>query len=79
MSVLVVGGAGYIGAHVVRLLRDANVEVVVIDDLSSSSAERVGDAALVRLDISAPEATDGIAQVIRDHEVEAVIHFAAKK
>ena len=79
MSVLVVGGAGYIGAHVVRLLRDDGVDVVVIDDLSSSSAERVGDATLVQLDVSAPDAPDAIAQVIREHGVDAVIHFAAKK
>ena len=79
MSVLVVGGAGYIGAHVVRLLRDDGVDVVVVDDLSNSSAERVGDATLVQLDISTPEASSAIAQVLRDHRVEAVIHFAAKK
>ncbi len=79
MSVLVVGGAGYIGAHVARLLQDAGVEVVVVDDLSSSSKERVGDASLIELDISGPEATDAIARVIREHAVDAVIHFAAKK
>ncbi len=79
MSVLVVGGAGYIGAHVVRLLQDAQIDVVVIDDLSSSSAERVGAAPLVELDISAPEAPDAIAEVIREYSVDAVIHFAAKK
>lgn len=79
MSVLVVGGAGYIGAHVVRLLRQAGSEVVVIDDLSSSTAERVGDATLVRFDVAADGATERIAAVMREHGVGAVIHFAAKK
>ncbi len=79
MSVLVVGGAGYIGAHVVRLLRAEGAEVVVIDNLSTSQPERVGDTPLINLDISLPGATEGIAQVIRDYGVDSVIHFAAKK
>lgn len=79
MSVLVVGGAGYIGAHVTRLLRQDGVPVVVLDDLSTSSAERAGDATLVQLDVSTPEAPDAIAALIREHDVDAVIHFAAKK
>lgn len=79
MSVLVVGGAGYIGAHVTRLLRQDGVDVVVLDDLSSSTAERAGDATLVQLDVSTPDAPDAIAALIREHGVDAVIHFAAKK
>ena len=79
MSVLVVGGAGYIGAHVVRLLRESGEQVVVIDDLSSSNTERVGDATLVQLDISTDSATDEIARAIREFDVQSVIHFAAKK
>lgn len=79
MSVLVVGGAGYIGAHVVRLLQADGAAVVVIDDLSSSRVERVQGVPLVQLDVAAPQATDAIADVIRTHRVAAVIHFAAKK
>ena len=79
MSVLVVGGAGYIGAHVVRLLQQAGEQVVVIDDLSSSTADRVGDATLVQLDVSTDSATAQIARVMQEYDVKAVIHFAAKK
>ena len=50
MSILVAGGAGYIGAHVVRLLLERGEEVVVVDDLSYGTPERVKGAALVELD-----------------------------
>lgn len=79
MSVLVVGGAGYIGAHVVRMLTEAGQQVVVLDDLSSSSAERIGEVQLVQFDVAADGATEEIAALIREHQVDGVIHFAAKK
>jgi len=43
MTWLVTGGAGYIGAHVVRAFRNDGIDVVVIDDLSSGKAEFVPD------------------------------------
>lgn len=76
---MVTGGAGYIGAHVVRLLQEAGVPVIVVDDLSTGDAARVGDVPLVELDVAAPDAATTIAEVMRDHAVDAVIHFAAKK
>ena len=79
MSVLVTGGAGYIGAHVVRLLQERGDAVVVVDDLSSGVAEHVGDATLVQLDLAREGAADVLEGLLREHAVEAVIHVAAKK
>jgi UDP-glucose 4-epimerase len=79
MSVLVTGGAGYIGAHVVRLLAKRADPVVVVDDLSTGTAERVGDATLVEIDLADSGAVDRLAATMREHEVRSVIHIAAKK
>ncbi|WP_111718546.1 UDP-glucose 4-epimerase GalE [Homoserinimonas sp. OAct 916] len=79
MTVLVAGGAGYIGAHVVRLLAQQGRNVVVVDDLTTGDASRIGDAPLVQLDIAADSSRKPLAAVMREHEVTAVINFAAKK
>jgi UDP-glucose 4-epimerase len=75
-SWLVTGGAGYIGAHIVRAFRDLGEPVVVLDDLSTGSAKRVGDAPLVRGSVLD---TDLVRATLRDHSVAGIIHIAAKK
>ena len=79
MSILVAGGAGYIGAHVVRLLLERGEEVVVVDDLSYGTPERVKGASLVELDVASGQASEALAEVMTSRGVTAVIHFAARK
>lgn len=79
MAVLVTGGAGYIGAHVVRLLVADGHQVVVVDDLSTGTADRVGDVPLVQVDLADPAARPVVTAVLREHQVDEVFHFAARK
>jgi UDP-glucose 4-epimerase len=79
MTTLVTGGAGYIGAHVVRLLQQRGEDVVVVDDLSTGDASRIGGATLVELDLAACDAVDALTRVMTEHRVDAVVHFAARK
>jgi UDP-glucose 4-epimerase len=73
-SILVTGGAGYIGSHVVRQLGDALERVVVLDNLSTGFRDAVTHGELVT-----GETGDAslVAQLLRDHDVDTVMHFAA--
>jgi UDP-glucose 4-epimerase len=53
--------------------------VVVVDDLSSGQRERIADVPLVEIDLSTEASPKALADVMREHEVGAVIHIAAKK
>ena len=79
MAVLVTGGCGYIGAHVVHALHQAGEHVVVVDDLSYGKPTRIDGARLYGADVSAPGSDQVMAQAMRDNSVDAVIHFAARK
>jgi UDP-glucose 4-epimerase len=77
MSWLVTGGAGYIGAHVVRAMVEGGQSVVVYDDLSTGSADRV--PAGVPLVVGSVLDAAALEGAIRDHAVTGVVHIAAKK
>ncbi|GAB7004268.1 UDP-glucose 4-epimerase GalE [Nocardioides sp. AN3] len=79
MSVLVTGGAGYIGAHVVRRLVGRGDAVVIVDDLSTGVASRVAGVAMAQVDLAAIGSTETLTALMRDHDVDAVVHLAAKK
>lgn len=77
MTWLVTGGAGYIGAHIVRAFRAAGIDPVVIDDLSSGHASFVPEGVpFVHASILDRGAVDG---ALRDHGVEGVVHLAGFK
>jgi UDP-glucose 4-epimerase len=74
MTVLVTGGAGYIGSHMVWALLDAGEDVVVLDRLSTGFAWAVApDAKLIVGDVGD---ADLVGALIEKHDVEAIIHFA---
>ncbi len=72
MNILLTGGAGYVGSHVLRALLAAGHTAVVFDDLSNGHAAAVRGAELVRGDILDPRALDG---VFRARRFDAVMHF----
>jgi UDP-glucose 4-epimerase len=74
MTVLVTGGAGYIGSHTVHALVDAGERVVVLDNLSTGFATGLPAPMLPIVGDVGDEAL--VAELIEDHEVEAIIHFA---
>ncbi len=73
--ILVCGGAGYIGSHMVRLLLESGFEVVVFDDLSTGHSEAVGGAEIIQGDILDSHA---LYSAFEKHEYSCVMHFCAK-
>ena len=75
MTVLVTGGAGYIGSHMVHALVDAGERVVVLDNLATGFDWAVAQgASLVIGDVGDQPR---VAALIAEHQVDAIIHFAA--
>lgn len=77
---MVTGGAGYIGSHVVRLLVEASQDVIVVDDLSTGSRQRLpDDVPLEVLDLAGDGAIARLTQLMQATGTRAVIHIAARK
>jgi UDP-glucose 4-epimerase len=77
MSWLVTGGAGYIGAHVVRAFGERDLGAVVVDDLSSGRRRFVADG--VPFVEGTIVDTDLLVRTMREHEVVGVVHLAGFK
>ncbi len=74
MNILVTGGAGYIGSHAVRALREKGHGVVVVDNLVKGHKAAVGDAKLYVGNIGDEAFMDG---VFAENKIDGVMHFAA--
>ncbi|MFF5044861.1 UDP-glucose 4-epimerase GalE [Streptomyces nigra] len=77
MTWLITGGAGYIGAHVVRAMTRAGERAVVYDDLSTGIADRVPDG--VPLVVGSTLDRERVARALAAHRITGVVHLAAKK
>jgi len=76
MTVLVTGGAGYIGGHMVLALLDAGEKVVVLDDLSTGFRSAVWPPA--KLIVGDFGDMTLVQNILREYEIDAIAHFAAK-
>ena len=74
MTILVAGGAGYIGSHTVKELVREGFEVLVLDNFSSGRPELIGDVPRVRADLRDRES---LGQVFKRTGIGAVLHFAS--
>ena len=74
MNILVVGGAGYIGSHTAKLLREHQHNVIIYDNLSKGHLEAINDFVFVQGDIFDESL---LIATLREYQIEAVVHFAA--
>jgi UDP-glucose 4-epimerase len=75
MKLLIPGGAGYIGSHMVRYAQEHGHEVVVLDDFSTGHEWAVKDCEILRVNLLNQ---DKLSQLLKGRHFDGVIHFAAK-
>ena len=73
-GILVTGGAGYIGSHVVRQLGERGEHVVILDNLSTGFRDSILNGTLVVGDTGD---MDLVGRILREHNIDSVLHFAA--
>jgi UDP-glucose 4-epimerase len=76
-TILVTGGAGYIGSHAVLALKNAGYEVVVLDNLSNGHRELVEEVLQVKLIVGDTSDRPLLDNIFTTHNITAVMHFAA--
>jgi UDP-glucose 4-epimerase len=75
MRLLIPGGAGYIGSHMVKYAQERGHEVVVLDDFSTGHEWAIKDCEILRVNLLDQ---DKLAQLLKGRSFDGVIHFAAK-
>lgn len=75
-SILVVGGAGYIGSHVNKMLQQAGYQTIVLDNLCHGTIEAIPNTTFIEGDIADGPLLDNI---FKSYHIDAVMHFAALK
>ena len=73
-SILVTGGAGYIGSHVVKLLGERNENIIILDDLSTGFESSILHGKFIKGNTGDKEL---VSHILKEHKVESVLHFAA--
>lgn len=76
MTVLVTGGAGYVGSHTVKILLENDINVLVIDDFSTGSVDALLGCDYVQGDVGD---TALLNEVLKSQRISACFHFAAHK
>ncbi|TFC86116.1 UDP-glucose 4-epimerase GalE [Cryobacterium sp. TMT3-29-2] len=79
MTTLVTGGTGYIGAHIVDLLLKQGRSVVIADDVVTGIEARVPGVPILRLELSEDTAVARLRDLMMEHDVDEVVHLAARK
>jgi len=78
VSLLVTGGAGYVGSHTVRALVERDEKIVIVDDLSEGHVHAAGDVEIIRADLAAPVSAGALDELFARERFDAVLHFGAK-
>jgi UDP-glucose 4-epimerase len=73
-AILVTGGAGYIGSHVVKLLGERHEKIVVLDDLSTGFEQSILHGEFIHGNTGDQEL---VSHILKQHNIESVLHFAA--
>lgn len=73
MTILITGGAGYIGSHFVKIMKQENVPLLIVDNLSTGHKEAITAGKLFKLDL---KETEKLEDIFKSHSIDTIVHFA---
>jgi UDP-glucose 4-epimerase len=79
MTVLLTGGAGYIGSEVARILINAGESVVIVDNFSTGLRSKISEIPNYLIDLRRSDYLEALEEIIKRHQITSVIHLAARK